>query len=152
MVRSSLERQFHLIVVWLHLTLCKKNEGDCFSRLRETEIWLAQFGSRLQISRLFKNRLINFIENLTIGLKKINDQCIKGCSRSCPHPSKKNESNEIPREVNTVEIWTQPLHLFILNSCFFVLFVCVFFRKLVTNIKNLDYIFSYNKFDKIKLN
>ena len=26
-----------------------------------------QFGSRLQISRLFKNRLINFIENLTIS-------------------------------------------------------------------------------------
>ena len=74
-------------------------------------------------------------------------------NRPPPPLPKKNESNEIPREVNSVEIWTQPLHLIILNSCFFVLFVCVFFsRKLVTNIKNLDYIFSYNKFDKIKLN
>ena len=180
-----------------------------------------QFGSRLQISRLFKNRLINFIENLTISslqvsikvrllqvsrtlktrkvikwvfkrhtfpprfcvykwtsssfsgivckfhilpknqsshlnikdweldhppswicrfelmktlinrghsLKKKKWSVYKRMLKNRPPPlPKKNESNEIPREVNSVEIWTQPLHLIILNSCFFVLFVCVFF-------------------------
>ena len=48
---------------------------------------------------------------------------------------------EIPRELNIVENWTKQLP-FGHDSCFSL--------KLVTKI--LDYIFSYNKFDKIILN
>ena len=38
-IRSEL-MQFHLIVVWFHLNLCTKKEGDCVGRLREKRIWL----------------------------------------------------------------------------------------------------------------
>ena len=60
--------QFHLIVIWFHLKLCTKKEGDCFGRLRERRIWLAYdwllSSPFLYVTRstptnslLFKNRL-----------------------------------------------------------------------------------------------
>ena len=72
-----------------------------------------------------------------------------------PPPLKKMKVTKF-REKSTLlkfEPYLSILHFKFMFFRFLFLFFCFFFsRKLVTNIKNLDYINSCNKFDERKLN
>ena len=69
--------RFHLIVVWFHLKLCTKKEGDCFGRWRERGIWLG-YVRLLSLPFLYgiwstpTNLKINCVKKLTIPRLIIN--------------------------------------------------------------------------------